>query len=455
METAHDRSACAVCRYDYDFEMPGAIVEAAREGRLVVFAGAGVSTEASKPFSYTLYDEVKSHLSDSPGDESFAGVMSAFEAEFGRLKLVELILNRLRFAETFPAVRGVATRFHRALSSVRSVMEIITTNWDPFFEQECGAMPIVVDGDYAFYNLPGRKVYKVHGSTSNVSTLVATRDDYAEAEERLRASAIGGTLRHLLATKIIVFAGFSLRDEDIQNIYEPLLEGMGKLRPPAYVVTPFESAEAASMGLRHIRTDGSHFARSLKAHLVEENVLLPDDSVSAVASLEELVRECHGETAEMAFREHPILVFSLAYQDGLLDIVTRIRDRRMTGEYNSRAHVHELVHTYTHLLHVAVERARYWDASYIDGYLNGLLSLLMGEEAIEHLPLYEFFDPEDFPATSDDMPGDGEVMSDSDESADADEDVKSAAEDEGGEGHEAVSYSRYGRWSVQRQERAA
>lgn len=383
---------CVYCGQDYDFEVPRALIQALREKRLVIFAGAGISTETSRVFPSTFYDEIKADLPDDLIVDDFPAVMSAYEEAHGRLQLVQQVIKRLRSAETFPAVRQPATRFHEELASLTQVREVITTNWDPFFEQVCGAMPIVVDGDYAFYNLPDRKVYKIHGSLSNVSTLVATTDDYEETEKTLRMSAVGGTLRHLLATKVVVFTGYSLRDADFRNVYEPLMDGMGKLRPISYFVGPYESTEAQTLGLRHIKTDGAHFLRVLKAELVKSGDLLPDEVLQRAFILEDVARDAHTKTAEMDWKGRPELVFSLAYQDGLIDILSRIRSQWRTGEYTDPNAVHGKFHSYSHLLQVALERERYWDAAYINGYRMGLMLLLLDDEDLDLIALYELFD---------------------------------------------------------------
>lgn len=404
---------CSVCGNDFDFILPAAVVEAAQKGRLVIFAGAGVSTEESNVFPYTFFDEIKSKISSIPEIADFPSVMSAYEAEFGRQKLVEVAIKRLRAAETFPAIKSSATHFHRELATISPIREIITTNWDPFFENECGAHPIVVDGDYAFYNIPGRKVYKIHGSIGNISTLVATKEDYSETEERLRISAVGGTLRHLLATKVIVFVGYSLRDADFRNVYEPLMASMGKLKPVSFFVGPFDSPEANALGLRHLKTSGTNFLRSLKAHLVESEDLLDDQVIERARRAHRIVLNAYTQTLDMNWREHPELVFSLSYQDGLIDALNRIMSQWMTGEYTDPGHISHTVDSYERLLHTAIERRRFYDGAYIHGYLNGLSLLLMDDEAIDTLPLYETFEDDEFfeTATAEDLPeGDEESL---------------------------------------------
>lgn len=401
---------CVVCGNDFDFIFPASLVEAALKGRLVIFAGAGVSTEENNVFPYTFYDEIKAKISSLPEFDDFPSVMSAYEREFGRQKLVEVAIRRLRAAETFPAIKSSATHFHRELATISPIREIITTNWDLFFENECGAHPIVVDGDYAFYNIPGRKVYKIHGSIGNISTLVATKEDYDETEERLRISAVGGTLRHLLATKIIVFVGYSLRDADFRNVYEPLMASMGKLKPVSFFVGPFDSPEAGALGLRHLKTSGTNFLRSLKAHLVESEDLLDDRVIERARRAHPIVLDAYTQTSEMNWRVHPELVFSLSYQEGLIDALNRIKSQWITGEYTDPRHINHTLDSYEHFLHTAVERGRFYDAAYIHGYLNGLMLLLLDDEAIDTLPLYETFEDDEFfeTLTTQDLPDDNQ-----------------------------------------------
>lgn len=410
-EESDRSSGCPLCSTHHPFRMPPAIVEAAIRGRVVVFAGAGISTESSTVYPNSFYSEMKYWLSSPAPDGSFPSVMSAAEAEIGRFRLIQEALERIRFAATFPSLRHIATRFHHELSTIAQIREVITTNWDQFFEEECGMIPIVVDGDYSFYNLPGRKVYKIHGSTSNVSTMILTSSDYARREAELRDSVIGGTLRHLLGTKIVLFVGYSLEDDDFRNVYGPLMDGMGQLRPIAYVVTPHEAPRAENLGLRHIKTDGTHFLHELKAHLVKAGHNLPDTVIERAYKFRSEVIECHHLTSEMSWREHPELVFSLSYQDGSIDAMGRMIGQFHTGEYSHIHEIKDMIDAYGHKLRKAVEKKRYWDAAYIEGYMDALMVPLCPEEALHDFVPYELFREEDYPTTAEVETEDEEVVS--------------------------------------------
>ena len=56
-----------------------------------------------------------------------------------------------------------------------------------------------------------------------------------------------------------------------------------------------------------------------------------------------------------------------------------------------RGHVVHTIRSYEYLLERAVGRSRYWDAAYVNGYLVGLTQLLIDDEDLKDLPLFELF----------------------------------------------------------------
>lgn len=230
---------CDICRHRHPFEMPDEIMTAARTGNLVVFAGAGVSTESSLVFPFSLYDQVAQEM-DLPESSSlaFSSLMSAYcSRPNGRRKLLTLIKSRLDNIESFPQLLRAATSFHCELATVPHLTTIVTTNWDDYFERFCGATPVVTEKDFVFWDLPGRKVFKIHGSVSNYGSIVATDQDYAACYRRLRSKLVGANLKMMLATKTVLFVGYSLRDQDFNRVYALLQHDMGELLPQAFILT--------------------------------------------------------------------------------------------------------------------------------------------------------------------------------------------------------------------------
>ena len=224
---------------------------------------------------YTFYDEIARALEivSRASTESFPDLMSRFCARpNGRRELLQMLKARFDYVESFPELLMNATRFHRELSTIPHLDEIVTTNWDRYFEDFCGATPFVSPEHSVFWNMPGRKVFKIHGSVNSDSSIVATNEDYERSHDELTKGLMGSNLKMLLATKVVVFVGYSLRDSDFVRIYDFLKTETQGLLPHAYAVsTSAESADRfKSLGLTPIVTDGAFFFEILKRDLVAE-----------------------------------------------------------------------------------------------------------------------------------------------------------------------------------------
>ncbi len=64
----------------------------------------------------------------------------------------------------------MATRFHREVSKNPYINTIITTNWDTYFEDICGCTAIIDDKDATLWNAFNNRVFKIHGSISNIGS---------------------------------------------------------------------------------------------------------------------------------------------------------------------------------------------------------------------------------------------------------------------------------------------
>ena len=395
-------SNCVFCHHNRAFEIPAAVFEALKRGKLTIFAGAGVSTEVSSAFPTTLYSELRAQAGlDEDADLTFPAVMSAFEEKFTRRALISEVVERFEYAESFPFIHRAATRFPRELATIGHIQTVITTNWDTSFEDFCHARPFVVDEDYAYYDLPGRKVFKIHGSVRSVSTLIATEEDYARREEEFRTSALGSTLKHLLATTVVVFVGYSLTDPDFQSVYRGLLAGLGRSRPPAFLVSPFPSPEASNFGLQVIDTDGTFFLHTLKQALVDADQLFPDEALDRLAVLRSRAMAARGQIEAMNWRKNPALFFSLAYLDGIVDCAERNLAKASSGLTSIKDHMAHTSRSYDRLLEVAVESERWWDAAYVNGYRLALLAMFGEDSYVNRVEMFEAFDGSPYPGIPD------------------------------------------------------
>lgn len=381
---------CAHCGQNHPFEMPPTLVEAAIHGRLVIFAGAGISTESRVVGDATFADRIAAELEIDRTGMAFAALMTAYESRFGRRQLLERFRQRLDYIAGFPELWRVATRFHHALATAYFLDTIVTTNWDAYFEEVTLASPVVVPDDYAFWDIAGRKVFKIHGSVRNLGTVVATEDDYRRCYRRLRDGVIGSTLRHILATKEVVFIGYSFGDDDLNRILAFLRREMGDVLPRSYVVSPHGYRGTDIPDDRVIKTDGTFFIHRLKDAAVARGALVPDRQYEIVFRLQDRLSEAHRRTSR-AYRKgkSPAAVHSMAYQDGMRHALERIIARIPTGYYSRPHGDHHIVQTYLHVVKGAVKKRNYWDAAYARGYIMGLLAMDLTPQEAERAPVYQ------------------------------------------------------------------
>jgi hypothetical protein len=197
-------------------------------------------------------------------------------------------------------------------------------------------------------------------------------------------------LKELLATKTVVFVGYSLRDSDFVRLYELIQSRMGELLPRSYMVTIDESdPEGVAEGMHVIRTSGVHFLRKLKEQF-RKGELLPEERFTPIPLIRAIVRELHHEMiAKGEMSTDPAMLMCACYQDGLMDAFDHIEANKAHGDYYHRCYTERLVEdTYAELLDERVRRGVWLSAAYVEGYLAGLSYLIADDDARKQMPLY-------------------------------------------------------------------
>ncbi len=326
--------------------------------------------------------------------------MSLYCKAKSRRTLLHKIKNRFDYMKLFPEVYRDASMFHSELSTIPYIEEIITTNWDDHFERECDATPIVTPDDFAvFSDIPGRKVIKLHGSVSNYGSIVATEEDYQACYRRLRSGVIGSVLRVLLASKTVVFVGYSLGDEDFKRIYRLLSREVKQLLPLSYLITLDKAAKktvtSLKMNVIPIITDATYFLATLKEELVKQKLMLPDEMYDGLHTVYYEVSKAQDGIYRIDVRAHPENFYSLVYQDGMMHGLEDVMGNRKSGRFS---HPHTILHmmrSYEILRTKYSAKRNYKEVAYIDGFINGLMCLLSSDEQRARVPLYYLFGCED------------------------------------------------------------
>jgi hypothetical protein len=384
-----------MCAYDKPFALPDHLLEKIKAGNVVVFAGAGISTENKNHCTSTFYEEVQADLKLKDG-LGFPELMTKFcELPDGRIKLLEKIKRRIDYFKSFDDFYRPMTRFHRAISPLFMITDIITTNWDDFFERECDFDAFIYDGDLAFWDASRRRVMKIHGSITNLGSVVATSEDYKQSFKRLNDGALGAHLKSLIARKTVLYVGYSLSDENYLRLLRNISTMMDGHIRQSYFVAPYVDKAKLSktpIPLVPIETDGAFFFEEIRKTVSQEAKIVRDDAFLDCIGLLSEAAEKHDRTADAFLKtHHPLLVFALSYQDGLIHALQRILKMRKSGEYHSIEAVHGRVHAYEHKIDEFLAKKDFWNAAYGIGYQNGLIFLLVrsADEKSAQPPLFE------------------------------------------------------------------
>jgi NAD-dependent SIR2 family protein deacetylase len=219
-------------------ELADYLAERARTGHLVLFIGAGVSLDAGLPSWKELLESLYPATVDAAQKDKLKGLDFRDQATLIEQQLGgrELLVKKLR-QEIERCTRIGLT--HCLLASL-DTQEAVTTNYDDLFERACAGK--YEANDEALTVLPyGRVVedrpwlLKLHGSldrADHIDHIVLTRRDYMDlARDR---SALFGIVQALLVTKHLLFVGYSLSDEDFNQLVYEIRSAIGpaKIHPP-------------------------------------------------------------------------------------------------------------------------------------------------------------------------------------------------------------------------------
>ena len=387
---------CAICKDNKPFEMPDEIVNAAIEGNLVLFCGAGISTENKMVMPYSFYSEILNELETEDNTLSFSSLMQRYcDQPNGRRKLIKKIKERFDYIHSFPELELQATRFHKELSQIYPIKTIVTTNWDTYFEDYCDAIPITSPEDFSLYDSEKRHVLKIHGSINNLSSIVATTDDYNRCHERLTNGVLGATLKTYLATKTVVFIGFSFGDDDFNQLMHYISKEMGEFYPHFYIVTLDETLQKRIEyeNSTCIVTAGTFFLHQLHLRLIEKGIIRDCAHVrEIIGRMRGIVHSTHINVSAIDKEAFPCVIYTLVYQDGVLHAFDRFLEGNRNGEYCNHGFIRSSIQGYEETIKCAHDIQDYLNEAYYEGYLNGLV--LIGcckendnEEVLKDFPI--------------------------------------------------------------------
>jgi len=378
-EKSHAACECALCKNNKIFQRPKHLIEELEKGNVVIFAGAGISTENRDVAVSTFYDKIAGELGgkDRP---SFSVLMEKYcRQPDGRIKLIRSIKDRFDYFRSFGAFYNDMTRFHRAIAPLFMITEIITTNWDDFFERECDVDAFVADTDMPFWGASSRKLMKIHGPIRNFGSIVATEADYLASYSRLNDGPMGAMLKTIPTQKTVIYTGYSLSDDNFVRLANNIARMASPYLKQSYFVAPsidHEKLNNFSLPLIPIETDGAFFFEQIRLHLAKRCGIVEESAFDACKYVLSTAKDKHSRASDAFLKTlKPLLVFTLSYQDGLIDGLLRIIDRHKSGEYHSSDHLLNLIRGYSHKAADYKRENDEWNNSYVEGYRTAVMYL--------------------------------------------------------------------------------
>lgn len=385
---------CQYCKDQIDFELDPFLIKEICSCNAVIFAGAGVSTENPNSAPNSLYNELAAEIGIKKSKPAFPDLTQQYcQRPDGRFELLKRIQDRFDSILKFSDLRMQARKFYQELSTMPYFRTFITTNWDRHFEDICHAKPFVYDADMRFWEVPDRRVLKIHGTIDNYSSMVITREDYNECLTELQNSLIGSKLKDLLTMRTCIFVGYSMNDEDFQSIFEFVKAGQGKFKKMHYLVAPDADDYTSHENISIIRTDGTYFLKIIKEHLCSTKGYLNDNIFDQAEEYLFEVQQEHTTLWEQYNpSEYPQMLPSAMYQDGLMHAYKLVRDMKGTGNYSDPNVIQIKIQGYQEKIAYYRSLRKYLDTAYFSGYQNVLIALALSRDSnpMPYPPLYYF-----------------------------------------------------------------
>lgn len=301
-------------------KIPSDLLREIQRGNCIPLIGSGVAHEADVgiPSAWELaltlarecermdpdYYRYEKHQYD-PLDkvaEDFMAIADKVTGERGRVRLEEIL--RREVTRTGTRRPGVSKSSYPFIVNIPWQKAegplIITTNWDELLE-DAAVKYAGRDFDVILENadLPrlGRdrsriKIIKLHGTISRTETLVVTQSDYDQVKQNLRTVGLFEYVGNLLATRTILFIGYSLGDSNFRFLYK-LVEDATKKAGRPYAPThyailgeepdPYDKAQWEKKGIIFLPTTARKFFRQV---FIETNEFINRDEERRLHRLE-------------------------------------------------------------------------------------------------------------------------------------------------------------------------
>lgn len=284
------------------------LISLIRNKEIVLWAGSGLSLYAGFP-SGTEFCNIICNAAKTENDKEILlrhkavlmNVAEEFEQLYSRSELIDLV------SAYFDKIPNINLNAHYLCTQIPQIDTIITTNYDHLFEIAYGDnINTVVGTQYKSFDKKPVTLYKIHGDSSDSSSVILTSKDYATFYEGLN-SLVWSKLKVILAEHSVLFVGYSLEDKNIEDIFEKVLTQVDTSKSEFFIAVP----RLADHKLRHFNTicktthlpiDGESLLRAIETS-IRENIVF--DAINKKISIDQAQLIAYKHGVEPTWRLEP------------------------------------------------------------------------------------------------------------------------------------------------------
>ena len=254
-----------------------------RNGNIIAFLGAGVSRSYKDELTGKVYRGIpaaKEIVDDLANEKSYINTNMTFDQSLFMIKVKEGRNEVERILEEFidmPTLTPLPA--HRLLADM-SFSAFVTTNYDEMLEkalenEKKKFCTIIDDTDVCRWKGTQLPYIKLHGCITRPTSMIAAEDEYRPIS--VSKPIISSLLKTLLANKVVLFLGFSLKDNDFKELFQELKLSLKDHMPKSYAIVyehdNYQEAYWGKEGVKLISSDLTIFLRTLfKASITEKRV---------------------------------------------------------------------------------------------------------------------------------------------------------------------------------------
>lgn len=366
--------------------IPESLFSDVMSGELILFLGAGSSTEGFSYFRIKLTDVLAERCKYPKTSTYSLPYIAQYYCDTldGGFKgrLIREIRSYLdMYMDAGEAYRTV-TMIHKIVAKIGFFKNIITTNWDVFLERELNLIPIVRDTDLVFWNDEKRQLIKMHGCISQPDTMIITVKDYDDYISKNIDTPISNKIKDMLATKSFLFVGYSLRDENFRLIQDKILSRMGSFSRTSYAIMREPSEEDVEYwkkrGIMLLPYNALSFFRDLFDYFIKEGYYFDNKTEFRLRNKYDEIAGAHYRLNQESNAGFP----SAMYQDGLMHCIEGvILD---VGRGKKRDDIKDEIKELLESLDLYHKSENWIEVAYTKGRLNALYWIFNESYELKH-----------------------------------------------------------------------